>query len=386
MEARTALRQAGERGQRLLWALARQVPDMQRRAVLLDSQNAFPAEDIGLLRDLGALAAPLPSTLGGLGWGTEPEAALDLMEALRLVGRGNLSVGRLYEAHVNALRLVTRDGTAEQTRNLAIDAMAGHLFALWVTDPPDTPLRLGPDFVLCGCKAPGSGAGHVTRALVTALLPSGDSRMLVIESPGPERTDISGWETQGMRAARSARVLLDGIRVAPDAVIGSASDYLRQPDFSAGAWRTSAVTLGGLEALVGELRRQLVTRKREGDPYQRARVGEALIAQETARLWVRRAAGVGEAQEGDAQDTVNMVNLARIAVETACLDAMRIVQRGLGLSAFRSGELAELLLRDLATYLRQPATDEVLAEAAAHFMRRDLPAIAERSAEVLAGE
>ena len=386
MEARTALRQAGERAEHLLRALARQIPDMQRRAVLLDAQDAFPTEDIGLLRDLGALAAPLPTALGGLGWGTEPEAALDLMDALRLLGRGNLSVGRLYEAHVNALRLVTRDGTAAQTRTFAIDAMAGHLFALWVTDPPETPLCLRPDFVLDGCKAPGSGAGHVTRALVTAQLPSGNSCLLVIEPPGPECTDISGWETQGMRAARSARVMLDGIRVAPGAMIGSAGAYLRQPDFSAGAWRTSAVTLGGLEALVGELRRHLVIRNRDGDPYQRARVGEALIAQETARLWVRQAAGVAEAQDGDAQDIVTTVNLARIAVETACLDAMRIVQRGLGLVAFRRGELAELLLRDLATYLRQPATDEILAEAAAHFMQRDLPSAAHGNPQMRAGE
>ena len=66
-------------------------------------------------------------------------------------------------------------------------------------------------------------------------------------------------------------------------------------------------------------------------------------------------------------------NLARIAVETACLDVLRIAQRALGLAAFRQGELAELLLRDLATYLRQPAPDETLAEAAAHFMQRAVP-------------
>jgi len=121
------------------------------------------------------------------------------------------------------------------------------------------------------------------------------------------------------------------------------------------------------------MRRQLVKRERHGDPHQRERVGKALIAQETARFWVARAAIFGEAHDGDAKDIASTVNLVRIAVETACLDVLRIAQRALGLAAFRQGELAELLLRDLATYLRQPAPDETLAEAAAHFMQRAVP-------------
>ena len=52
-----------------------------------------------------------------------------------------------------------------------------------------------------------------------------------------------------------------------------------------------------------------------------------------------------------------------------------LVQRSLGLAAFRRGSLVELLLRDLPTYLRQPAPDETLAEAAAYFMQHDFPVI-----------
>jgi alkylation response protein AidB-like acyl-CoA dehydrogenase len=357
--------------QPLLEGLALRIPEMQQRALRLDRSAGFPTEDVDLLRSLGALAAPLPLELGGRGWGTQPEGAIALMQALRLLGQGNLSVGRLYEAHVNALRLVARFGTRDQTLASARDARDGHLFGLWVTDAPEAPLRLGENDVLTGSKAPCSGAGYATRALVTAELPSGGTNMLIITTPGGECTDRTHWDTQGMRSACNGMVILDGIR--PSAVIGSAGDYLRQPDFSAGAWRTSAVTLGGLEALVAEMRRHLVQRGRDRDLYQRARVGEALIAQETARFWVGRAAMFGEAQDGDANDVVNTVNLARIAVETACLDVLRIAQRALGFAAFRRGELSELLLRDLATYLRQPAPDETLANAAAHFMQRGIP-------------
>ncbi len=377
MTALDLTRSAIDSGDTLLSALAGIVPEMQREAIRLDGIAAFPEAGIAALRRLGAIAAPVPSCLGGVGIGTEPEGAITLMEALRLIGCGHLSLGRLYEGHVNVLHLVFRYGAPEQRSAAASDALRGHLHGLWVTDAPDAPLRLDADFVLHGAKFPCSGAGHATRALVTAQTPSGETRMLLLALTPGQRAHLSGWDPHGMRATASGRMVFDGIQVTPAALLGQAGDYLRQPDFSAGAWRTSAVTLGGLEALVADMRRQLIARGRDGDPHQLARVGEALIAQETARLWVRRAALMAEARAGEPSDIANTVNLARIAVEAACLDAIRIVQRSLGFAAFARGTLAELLFRDLSLYLRQPAPDETLTEAAAHFMRRALPAIPE---------
>ena len=70
-----------------------------------------------------------------------------------------------------------------------------------------------------------------------------------------------------------------------------------------------------------------------------------------------------------------MVNLARIAVERAALDVITLVQRSLGLSALHGVAIRpSALMRDLATYLRQPAPDETLTEAAAWFAQRELPA------------
>jgi alkylation response protein AidB-like acyl-CoA dehydrogenase len=373
MHTNPALPQIEMRTQRLITGLAEAVPAMQRRALDLDQAALFPAEDFASLRAMGALAAPLPAALGGLGMGTEPGGALALMEVLRLLGRGNLSVGRLFEAHVNAVRLIVRAGTEAQARNAAADALDGHLFGLWVTDLPGAPLLVAENGLLEGEKNPCSGAGHVTRALVTAETPAGVTVMHVIALDPGARADLSAWDPHGMRASVSGRMDLRGI-AAGDAV-GPPGAYLAQPDFSAGAWRGSAVTLGGIEALVAILRETLVARGRAGDPHQLARVGEALIAQETARLWVRRAALLGEAASGEAGDIANTINLARIAVENACLDVIRITQRALGMGAFRRGATVELLFRDLAMYLRQPAPDETLTEAAAYFMQRDLPPV-----------
>jgi hypothetical protein len=84
-------------------------------------------------------------------------------------------------------------------------------------------------------------------------------------------------------------------------------------------------------------------------------------------MWVRHAGRIAENPTLPAGQRVATVGLARIAVEAACLDTMVWVQRSLGLSAFRQGNPVELLCRDLSTYLRQPAPDETLTEAARWF-------------------
>ncbi len=351
----------------LLAALSHLVPGMQRRAEALDAGEAFPADDIADLRSIGALAAPLPRPLGGLGAGTEPDGALVLLDMLRLIGRGHLAVARLFEAHVNAIRLIIRYGTPAQAAAAAQDASDGHLFALWVTDPPDEPLTLH-DGALHGRKAPCSGAGFATRAIVTVET-GGAARMAILLLDGAERaTPLRGL--QGMRASATGAVRFDGLRLDAGALLGGPGDYLREPDLSTGAWRTTAATLGGLEALIEAARGQLVHRGHHTVPLQQERFGLAWIALETARLWTRRAAEHAEGETAPAADRIAYVNLARIAVEAAVLDALRHVQRSLGLAAFIKPNPVERLARDLGTDLRQPAPDAVLTEAAAHMLER----------------
>ena len=109
-------------------------------------------------------------------------------------------------------------------------------------------------------------------------------------------------------------------------------------------------------------------RHRDENAHQRARAAHALIAQETARLWVRECAGKADGTDYTAPGIAEFVNLARRAVEVACLDTLQLAQRAIGIAAFLDSNPIEPLMRDLATYLRQPAMDEGLDEAAAYFM------------------
>jgi alkylation response protein AidB-like acyl-CoA dehydrogenase len=332
---------------------------MQSRAVVLDQEAAFPAEEVDRLR----------RQVDGDAHATDRLAA-----TLMAIGEGNLSVGRIMEAHVNAAQLITLYGTDAQRRW----ACSGEdVFALWVTDPPNGGLqmqRCSEGIVLLGAKQFCSGAGHVTAAVITADDASFGARMLAVRLNIGETVMPLPAPLQGMRAATTGAVDFSGCVVSETALLGEPGNYLREPVFSTGAWRGSAVACGGLVALVDHAVRQLRQAKRLGSPFVRERLGALFIARETARHWVDAAARIGADATAEPGRRIATVGLARIAVETACLDAMRLVQRSLGLSAFRQGSLVELICRDLATYLRQPAPDEVLAEAGTWFAEHpDLP-------------
>jgi hypothetical protein len=343
---------------------------MQARASVLDQSATFPDADVAELRDTGALLGPFPTALGGLGLGCEPEAAQALARLLRALGRGNLAVGRLYEAHVNAVRLISRYGTRSLLQRAAADASEGYLFGLWVTDPSEGALQVASAGILSGDKAFCSGAGTLARAVVTIGDTNGATRLAYL-STNPALATQSAARLQGMRAATTGFVAFDGQQVTADDWIGAADDYLREPDFSAGAWRTLAVICGGLEALVALAMRQLVERGRAGDLHQQVRMGRSWVAQETALLWLARAAEVAEANDSSVSSAhvTATVNFARTAIEAACLEAMTLVERSIGLAAFQQSNPLERLRRDLGTYLRQPAPDEALTEAAAHIMQ-----------------
>jgi alkylation response protein AidB-like acyl-CoA dehydrogenase len=180
-----------------------------------------------------------------------------------------------------------------------------------------------------------------------------------------------------MRASATGAVDFSGVAVERNEIVGGDGDYERQPAFSGGAWRFAAVHLGGMERLFDLLREHLRRTGRGGDPHQAARLGQAAIATETARLWVERAAAIAEEapEARSAEQIVAYVNLARLAVERAGLDLMELVHRSVGLQGFMRPNPIERFARDLATYLRQPGPDRALTSAAEWALRQETPSI-----------
>ncbi|MEN0077092.1 MAG: acyl-CoA dehydrogenase, partial [Paracraurococcus sp.] len=129
----------------------------------------------------------------------------------------------------------------------------------------------------------------------------------------------------------------------------------------------AAVQAGEIEALLAALRARLLRLGRGGDAIQAARLGEAAMLAETARLWVEAAAPRAEAADAG-EAAIAFVGLARTAVERAAMEALALTERAIGLQAFLRPQDAERIARDLSTYLRQPGPDRALGQAAAHVL------------------
>ena len=197
------------------------VAPMQLNAIALDREADFPIADVQALRDIGCLSAPLPINRGGLGLGTSSNDSIPLAQILRLLGRGNLAVARIFEAHVNALRLIALYGSDALQEKSAKDALTGHLFGLWVTDGA-FPLRIvgKPETAhLSGGKAFCSAAGYATRAVVTAM--AGENvHLLYVEAPYKPASSERHFPPQGMRATATGPIDLEGVPVSTASFIG----------------------------------------------------------------------------------------------------------------------------------------------------------------------
>jgi len=324
-----------------------------------DEREDFPTAAMALLRSTGCLKAVLPESHGGIGLGWKAGSWPLLYDVLRAIGGAHLSAARLFEGHVNAFQLLWIFGTPQQRQALCAYVAGGGLLAVWNAPSPAGDMVLldaGPGtFRLHGTKAYASGAGHIQRPLVTARHESLGLLMVwpdVAHSPGPP----GEWCMQGMRASISRSVHFDGI-VRQSQVFGHRDDYHRQPLFSGGAWRFLAAQLGAGEMLCELMRCGLRERGRSGDPHQRARLAECVMALETAAMWVSTAACTLDTATEDPARAMACTGMARLTVERCLLDVIERVQRSVGLAAFSRRSPIERIARDLATYLRQPAPD-----------------------------
>lgn len=356
--------------------LDRVVEDLWAHAPDHDEDAADPAELCQPLATHGLFLAALPADQGGAGLSTDPAALSLLVTALQAIGGADLSAGRIFEGHVNAVKLVFRYGDADQQAALAADVRAGAVCGVWNAEaPPGLRLDAQPTAeqggVLTGGKIYASGLGLVTRPLFTAKTPDGKMLMLAPRLRPDQAYDLSAWRVRGMRATATGTIDFTGMAISAQDVIGAPDDYYRSPTFKGGAWRFAAVQCGAASRLAVLMREELRARRRTDDPHQKARVGTAALAAETARLWVSSAAAIAEDPAADPVAADAYVNLARLAVERSALEVIALVERGLGLSAFTRPSPVERVVRDLSTYLRQPFPDGALEGAASYLLERD---------------
>jgi len=335
------------------------------RAGAVDEAAAFPADDIAALAAVGLTAAPLPVASGGVALGLTIATVPELHDLLTAVGRASLTVGRLFEGHVNAAKLVARYGGP--SRVIAAEVAAGRISGVWNAERGAglRATRVDGGWRLDGTKIHCSGAGSIRRPLLTARDEGDAVRLFLPDLTDPGVTiDLSVWRANGMRGTATGTVGFAGVIVPDAAAVGGPGDYYRSPLFSGGAWRVLAVQLGGVERVLRLHAARLTASGRAGDPVFRARFARAAGNFEAARLLVAEAACRAE-DDGESGEIDAYVDLARSMFEELALGVVDATRRNVGLGTFIAPDPLDRCLRDLETYLRQPFVDASRDHAAA---------------------
>lgn len=322
-------------------------------AAAYDRSGAFPARAFDRLRSLGLVRRP-------------PLAAAESRSLLRIlaaIGRGDLSVGRIFEGHCNALMLIERYGSSAQRDHVEHLLAGGAIFGIWNTDVPGEPVVIT-DGKLTGKKNFASGVDGITHAIITAGEPQARQMLLVpVERLSVDR---SWWQPLGMKASGSHLVSFDGIALTDVDELGRPGDYSSEPWFSGGAVRFLAVQVGGMHAVLDIATTHLRRTKRARDPYQAHRIGLMGVAVASGYQWFDYSGERwGQLERLGSDEIIASANAARVAIERAALEVLELAERGVGAAGMIAPHPLERLIRDLRTYLRQPNPDKALAETGA---------------------
>ena len=342
------------------------------RAAGADKGEYDLSSDINALRAAGWLTACLPRSDGGRGWGTQAGDAIAAFNALRMLGQVSLPVARLFEGHMNAVKLIHLYAGKELACDVYAAVKAGTMLGVWGADMLDAPLTMvltGASVALSGGKQFCSGLGTVGLAIVTGDL-GGEQRLALLTVTDLERMETESWSMSAMRATLSGGYRFDGLTISSDRLIGVAGDYQTEPYFEGGIWRYCAAQLGAAEALYATMRSALIKGGRAEAPMQSLRLVQGAIALETARLWIRRAATEIEADKAPARKSV-LALLAREVTRQSCDDVLTAVEQALGMAAHDYTTPIERMRRDLRLYLCQAAPDAKLARAADGLLNGD---------------
>lgn len=336
-------------------------------ASIIDEDGMFPSIEFDLMKEEGLMAICLP----GMQLDFDLDKTIDLLYVLKCVGRANLSVGRIYEGHINALELIHLFAGKEQKQQWYKLAKANNLFGVWNTQTEGgvtIELQKNGKYLLTGSKTYCSGGNWIDAPLITAEMISGDRRgwQMCIIPPGEKasiKTDKGFWKPLGMKASASFKMDLTGIEIEGKDLLGLPGDYYLQPFFSSGAIRFAAVQVGGAEAILKATHETLKTLGRSGDVFQKARIAEMSWLLESANLWIEKTGHNLTQWKGDVAAKEKMgayVGMARSLVEENCIRIMRLSEQCIGSRALMRPHVLERLHRDLTVYLRQPGPDATL--------------------------
>jgi len=268
------------------------------------------------------------------------------------IGRENLSLARLAEAHWDAVAILAETGRCPEP---------GSLYGVWASEKPGAELQLeqqGTVFEIRGSKMFCTGAGIVDHALITTLAP--DAQLIDIDlRANHDRVsyDNSDWKSAAFAETQTAKVTFLGATVTADQFIGESGWYSERSGFWHGALGPASCWAGGAAGLL-----DYALSHARNDPHTLAHLGAMHANVWACNAYLDKAGHEIDATPHDSALARKRALSVRHLIEQACSDILRRLPRAYGPHPLAMNEDVIKRYQEVDLYLRQSHAERDLAQ------------------------
>ena len=340
-----------------------------------DKNKHFPVDALREAAELGMGAVYCGEDVGGSGL-----RRIDAVRIFEELAVADPVISAFISIHNMCAWMIDTYGTAEQRKSWVPRLASMELIASYCLTEPGAgsdaaalrtkAVRDGDHYVLDGVKQFISGAGvsdvYVVMARTGSDGPRGISAFIV-EKDTPGLSFGVNEEKMGWHAQPTAQVILEGVRVHADAMLGGADGEgsgfgIAMNGLNGGRLNIAACSLGGGQAAYDKAASYLVDRQAFGgalidEPTIRFALADMATALQTSRLMLWRAA---EALDNDEADKVTLCAMAKRYVTDSCYDVADQSLQLLGGYGYLREYGVEKIVRDLRVHRILEGTNEIM--------------------------
>jgi len=343
-----------------------------------DAAKHFPTDVLREAAKLGMAAIYCREDVGGSGL-----RRLDGVRIFEQLATADPTTAAFLSIHNMCAWMIDSFGTAEQREEWIPRLAPMDVIASYCLTEPDAgsdagalstrAVRQGSDYVLDGVKQFISGAGASDVYVVMARTGGAEKpgargiSAFIVEKGTPGLSFGAVEEKMGWHAQPTAQVILEGVRVPADAMLGGADGEgagfgIAMQGLNGGRLNIAACSLGGAQAAFDKAGSYVRERQAFGSPLLdeptiRFTLADMATGLETSRMMLWRAASALD--DGD-PDKVELCAMAKRYVTDTCFDvADKALQLHGGYGYLREYGL-EKIVRDLRVHRILEGTNEIM--------------------------
>jgi alkylation response protein AidB-like acyl-CoA dehydrogenase len=340
-----------------------------------DAADHFPVDALRAAAELGMAAIYCREDIGGSGL-----RRLDAVRIFEQLATADPTTAAFLSIHNMCAWMIDRYGTEEQCKSwvprlASMEAIASYCLTEPSAGSDASALRTkavrdGSDYVLDGVKQFISGAGssdvYVVMARTGADGPRGISAFIV-ENGLPGLSFGAQEQKMGWHAQPTAQVILEGVRVPADAMLGGVDGEgtgftIAMNGLNGGRINIAACSLGGAQSAYDKAAVYVRDREAFGgslidEPTIRFTLADMATALESSRMLLWRAA---TALDDDDPDKVELCAMAKRYVTDACYDVADKALQLHGGYGYLSEYGVEKIVRDLRVHRILEGTNEIM--------------------------